>query len=184
MMGRSHRILGALAGATYATTTGQPPSMVVLTALVATTTSNGPTSPDGDQTGQWWPALTGILPTWVRRHRGLLHWWGLPFAAWFLVPHLPTEAHWVGYALIVGWASHLFGDALFGRIPLAPWGCTWGVGLDTDGPLESGVRILGWRTPSALRVVLLTALAYVLIVGTRLDLPAAGVDLAQKIGAA
>jgi hypothetical protein len=67
---------------------------------------------------------------------------------------------------------------VFGRVPLAPWGCNWGLRFDTDGPLESGVRIFRWRTPSALRVVLLTALAYVLTVGTGLDLP----GLVDRIG--
>jgi hypothetical protein len=170
MMGRSHRLLGALAGASYAAASGQPRSLVAMTALVATATSNGPASPDGDQTGQWWPAVTAFAPTWVHRHRGLLHWWGLPVLAWWLVPLLDPQAQWAAHALIVGWASHIAGDAVFGRVPLAPWGHNAGFGLDTDGALESGVRILGWRTPSALRVVLIAALAYVLIVGTGLDL--------------
>jgi membrane-bound metal-dependent hydrolase YbcI (DUF457 family) len=178
MMGRSHRILGALAGAAYAVGQGQPRSVVAMTALVATATSNGPTSPDGDQTGQWWPALTALAPTWVHRHRGLLHWWGLPVLAWLAVPALDPQVQWAAHALLVGWASHIIGDAVFGRVPLLPWGCNWGLRFDTDGPLESGVRIFRWRTPSALRVVLLTALAYVLTVGTGLDLP----GLVDRIG--
>lgn len=180
MMGRSHRILGALAGATYAVTAGQRGSVVVVAAVVATASSHGPTSPDGDQVGQWWPALTGMAPKWVHKHRGLLHWWGLPAAAWLAVPALDPQVQWAVHALIIGWASHIAGDALFGRVPLLPWGCNWGARLDTDGPLESGVRVLRWRTPSALRVVLLAALGYVLLLGTGLDVG----GFLQRVGGA
>lgn len=165
MMGPSHRLLGALAGAVYATVEGQPPSVVAMTALVATATSNGITSPDADQSDGW-RTLTGVLPAWARRHRGLSHWWGLPALAWLLVPYLDPQVHWAAHALIVGWASHLAGDAVFGKVPLAPWGIYAGLGLDTDGALESGVRIFRWRTPSALRLALGAALVYVLLLGT------------------
>lgn len=163
MMGASHRVLGALAGAGYATTQGAPPSVVAMAALVATATSNGATSPDGDQTDAWQNA-TRALPTWARRHRGLLHWWGIPAAAWFAVPQLDPAVQWAAHALIVGWASHLLGDAVFGRIPLDPMGRRKvGLGLDTGGLLENGGRFLGVRIPSLTRAVMGATLAWLLI---------------------
>jgi hypothetical protein len=183
MMGRSHRLLGALAGASYAVVTGQRGAVVAVAAVVATATSHGPTSPDGDQTGQWWPALTGFAPTWVRGHRGLLHWWGLPVLAWLAVRLLDPQVQWAAHVLIVGWASHIMGDAIFGRVPLLPWGWRLGAGLDTDGPLEAGVRVLWWRTPSALRAVLTLALVCVLTVGTGVDLTQV-TELAAHVGGA
>lgn len=163
MMGSSHRLLGAVAGAGYATLAGQPASVVAMTALVATATSNGPASPDGDLPVSWWPKLTGMAPTWVSRHRGLLHWWGLPVAAWFAVPGLDPLVQWAAHALIIGWASHLLGDAVFGKIPTLPGCRDIGLGWDTGGILENGGRLLGVRVPSLTRAILAAALAWLLL---------------------
>jgi hypothetical protein len=184
MMGPTHRLLGALTGAGYAAATGQPWPIVVLTAGIATTTSSGRFSPDGDQS--WWPKVTGFAPTWVHRHRGLLHWWGIPVGAALIVPALSPLVHWAAVALIAGWASHLVGDFFFGKaardhgpgIPLAPWGCYAGVGWKTDGILESGRRIGPLRIPSLTRAVLTVALAAVLTVSTGLNLT----ELAHRVG--
>lgn len=87
MMGSSHRLLGGLAGVSVATIQGQPFSAVVLMGVVATATSNGPISPDGDQTATW-NMLDNPLPASMRGHRGILHWWGLPAIVWWLAfPH-------------------------------------------------------------------------------------------------
>lgn len=169
MIGRTHRALGALCGAAVAAHDGQTWAMVAMTALVASATASGPTSPDLDQTATW-RTLTRPLPAAIRRHRGLTHWWVLPVAAWLLVAtQLPADAHWPAYALIVGWASHLLGDAIFGRLPVLP-GLQAGLGLKTDGFLESGrARVLG-RTRKVLPIspallVISAALAYLLIAG-------------------
>jgi hypothetical protein len=163
MLGPTHRLAGALAGAGYATLTGQRPSVVAMTALVATATSNGPASPDGDQTDTW-RAATRALPSWARRHRGITHWWGIPALAWAAVPQLDPLVQWAAYALIVGWASHIAGDAIFGRIPIDPTG-RWqaGLGLDTGGILENGGRVLGIRIPSLTRAILAGTLAWLLL---------------------
>lgn len=142
--------------------------MVALTALAATATSNGPVSPDVDQTGAW-RTLTRWLPVGVRRHRGLTHWWGLPLLAWLAIPALPVEARWVGAAMVVGWVSHLAGDAVFGRVPVAPWGGPMvGLGLDTGGFVETGrLRIRGREVTvlpfGPVRLALAAALAWVLV---------------------
>ena len=48
-------------------------------------------------------------------------------------------------AVLVVWVSHLLGDAIFGKIPVAPWGGWYvGVGLGTGGFIESGrARVFG-----------------------------------------
>jgi hypothetical protein len=163
MMGPSHRVAGALAGAGWATWQGQPLSVVAMTALVATATSNGPASPDGDQT-QLWRTATRLTPAWVRRHRGILHWWGIPAAAWFAVSTLDPLVQWAAYALIVGWASHLAGDAIFGKVPIDPFGrIKVGLGLDTGGILENGGRLGPLRIPSLTRALMGAALAWLLL---------------------
>lgn len=143
MMGPSHRLAGALAGAWFAHQAGLPWSMTAMTSLIATVTSNGPTSPDVDQTKTWRDAAKAA--PWLLGHRNLSHWWGLPAVAWWAAAtYLPGEAQWPAYALLVGWVSHLVGDAIFGRVPLLPWGCMVGLGLDTGGFIETGhKRIFG-----------------------------------------
>jgi hypothetical protein len=144
MMGPTHRLAGALAGATYGHLMGQPWQVVAAGALVATSTSNGPASPDMDQTCpfRWLDGLPvlGVLFT----HRHLTHWWGLPVAAWCwdipALPHTPTvDIRWAATLLLIGWVSHLAGDLIFGKLPLLPWGgLRVGLGLDTGGFIETG----------------------------------------------
>jgi membrane-bound metal-dependent hydrolase YbcI (DUF457 family) len=141
MMGPTHRCLGGLAGVSVATLQGQPFSAVVMMGLVATATSNGPTSPDGDQSKAW-NAVDNVLPQSMRGHRGILHWWGIPAVAWLVLlphhgwaaqqllavpiladlvaalngmPHVDPSVQWATWALIVGWSSHLAGDFVFGQ---------------------------------------------------------------------
>jgi hypothetical protein len=84
------------------------------------------------------------------RHRGLSHWWGIPLAVGFAIPHLAEDVRWVLTAVVVGWVSHLIGDFVFGKrdryahrgpgIPLAPWWGHVGLGLDSGGSAEAAVR--------------------------------------------
>lgn len=170
MMGPTHRVFGALCGATAASAAGQGWSMVAMTALVATATSHGWASPDVDQTRPW---------VWVRKviphpldnalnHRALSHWWGLPVLAWWGAANLPPDAQWPAFALLIGWCSHLLGDLLFGQLPLLPWGGPpFGLGLDTNGFLESG-KVNGRKVLplSPTRLLITAALAWVLFAGT------------------
>lgn len=139
-MGPTHRLFGALAGAGVATAAGQPWAMVAMTSLVATATSHGWSSPDLDQTEPWqklgrWSGPLGQLFA----HRHLTHWWGLAVLAWVGAGHLPADSRWPAVALLAGWVSHLVGDAIFGKIPLLPWGGYFvGLGLDTGGFIETG----------------------------------------------
>lgn len=146
MMGATHRLFGALSGAALASAQGEPRAMVVITALVASATSHGWASPDMDQTKPW--RALGVVPLLrplLAHRRGLSHWWALPLAAGWHVNALPAQAQWVGWALLAGWVSHLAGDFVFGELYLLPWGGPGvGLGLRTDGPLESGkVRLFG-----------------------------------------
>lgn len=171
MMGPTHRVLGALCGATVASATGQPWQMVAMTALVATATAHGSLSPDMDQTEPW-EDVRKLLPSPIDRvmnHRGITHWWGVPVLAWTGMFHLPADAQWPAFALLIGWVSHLLGDLIFGQLPLLPWGgrpCL-GFGLDTDGFLESGKKRVRGRIRKVLpvspvRLLILAALAWVL----------------------
>lgn len=168
MMGPSHRLLGGLAGAGVASLAGQSWAMVAMTSLVATATSNGPTSPDLDQHPAIERVLSRVLGPLVTHRYGLLHWWGLPLLAWLSVAQVPTEARWPAHALLLGWVSHLVGDLVFGQLAIFPWGGPrFGLGLDTDGFLESGVlEVFGRRLRvlpiSPLRILLAAALAWVL----------------------
>ena len=142
MMGPTHRVTGALAGASLASASAQPWHMIAMTALVATATSHGWSSPDMDLTRPW---RATIARTGAGEHRyGLSHWWGLPVAAAAAAhTYLPPGGRWVAYALIAGWASHLIGDLVFGHLALYPWGGPRvGLGIDTGGFIETG-RVKG-----------------------------------------
>jgi hypothetical protein len=167
MMGPSHRLAGALAGALLAHQVGASWSVTAMTSLIATSTSNGPTSPDVDQTKPW--RDVAHLAPGLLGHRNLTHWWGLPAAAWYATAqYLPSAAHWPAYALLAGWVSHLVGDAVFGRVPLLPWGWNVGLGLHTGGFIETGrARVFGRRESTVLpfgptRLLLAVALVWTL----------------------
>lgn len=170
MMGPSHRLLGALCGAVVGSSAGHDWPMVAMTAIVASTTAHGPTSPDLDQSGPWRAAqrLSGPFSALFRHRSGLSHWWGVPVAAWLAIGQLPAPTQWVAVALLTGWVSHLIGDFVFGRLHLLPWGGpSFGFSLRTDGFIEDGsVRLRGRKVTlipfGPTRVVITIALAYVL----------------------
>lgn len=156
MMGPQHRLFGALAGALTASVAGQEWPLVAMTALVATSTAHGWSSPDMDQTGPWQALarLSGPLGPMLA-HRRLTHWWALPVAVWWLIGvYVPAGAAWPAYALLAGWVSHLVGDFVFGKLPLLPWGGPKvGLGFKTGGWLENGPA----------RALIILALGFVLI---------------------
>ena len=151
MMGPSHRLLGAVTGAAYATFVGDDLAHVVVSAAVATVTSAGWLSPDVDQSRPaFWLRRMGARR--LLRHRtGLTHWWALPVLAWLALPLVDPSARWIVAALVLGWASHLLGDGVFGRVPVVPVvGPMVGLRLRTGGVVETvGARLclgfaLGW----------------------------------------
>lgn len=218
MLGRTHALFGGLVGVVVPTALHEPRSVVIVTGLAAVATSRGDTSPDVDQSDLWRNG-TQALPSWIHKHRGLVHWWGLPFLAWWLLlphqaatrwvvgllAHVPVAGQWLAqtvpqlaappvdgrvvwaaYGLVLGWSSHLLGDAIFGTIPLLPWGGwpkvrvftrftvpAWngrvGLSLPTGGALENGGRVkVGrwhWRVPSLTRAAILAGIALVLVKG-------------------
>lgn len=140
MLGPTHRVTGGLFGVVAAAYAGQPPSMVVMSGIVATAASHGWLSPDVDQTKPW-VAVRKALPRFcgpLLNHRtGLSHWWGLAALAGWGIGFLTPEAQWPAAMLLVGWTSHLVGDFLFGSLAIFPWGGpTFGLGLATGGLLE------------------------------------------------
>lgn len=153
MKGTTHRLLGACSGVALGTSAGWSWPQILAAGWLAALTSGGRTSPDIDQ-HRLWGLVDRLLPDeWLGnngplQHRGLAHWWGLPaagfVASWSM---LPVDRAWLGYALLIGWTSHLAGDYLFGRsgagrgpgIPFAPWWNHRGIGLAVGGRLERAV---------------------------------------------
>ena len=140
MMGPQHRIFGGLCGAAVATHQGGTFTTIAMTAIVATASAHGWSSPDVDQTGPW-RALARALPGpfgKAMKHRGISHWPGWAVLAWFGIAQMPADTRWALMALLIGWTSHIVGDVLFGKVPLLPWGAMYvGAGLDTGGFLET-----------------------------------------------
>lgn len=158
MMRTSHHLLGAVTGLGLAAASGWSTPQALLSAGAAAFFAGGPTSPDIDNK-QWWHSLDRLLPDEVLghggplKHRGLMHWWGLPAIACVLVSvaqvSVPWLPWWIVYASIAGWSSHLVGDFIFGMannrvglgkgIPLMPWWCYVGVGLRCSGGVLQGL---------------------------------------------
>ncbi len=140
MDGSTHRLFAASASLAVSTAAGAPGWQTAASAVIATASSAGWTSPDSDQSWLWW------VPG---GHRGLTHWWGLPGgAAIATLMFVPPQAAWAIWALLLGWSSHLLGDFIFGErppgIPMAPWWAYAGLGLDSGGLIE---RVLRWAWP-------------------------------------
>jgi len=156
MMGKQHRLFAALGGAWLATEAGQPWQVVIMAALAASSTADGWSSPDMDLTGPF-RAVSALGLGWLFGHRKITHWWAWPaLAHWWWFPALP-DAGWQGVSpsglaqiMLIGWVSHLASDAVFGTVPLAPWGWNVGLGLKTDGWIETvpvrwaTIGLLGW----------------------------------------
>lgn len=145
---RHHVLMGAVAGLGAAAAQGLPAWQCAASAGLGSLA--GPL-PDVDN-HRWWKRLDRFVPDeWLGyggplQHRGLTHWWVLPAAAWIAAQRLEPGAWWL-LALVVGWASHLVGDLVFGQadrychrgpgVPLGPWFWHVGVGLKSGGPGES-----------------------------------------------
>ncbi len=169
MEARTHVPFGAACGLGYAWLSslhGLDAAVVGAVSALASTT------PDVCATG-WWRSLDRWLPDeWLGwggplQHRGLTHWWAIPAAGWFLaLPQATGYAHLLLAAVLIGIASHLVGDAVFGKggygrgpgVPLAPWSHHVGLALDCGGATER------WLIRPLLLVGLVPA-AYVVIFG-------------------
>lgn len=146
----THRLAGAWTGALYGWHTGLPMWACAATAGAATLTSAGVLSPDVDQFKAWrrvdrW--TPDELFGWggPMKHRGLTHWPGWPVLAIHLLQGQPSSMLSVAvWALVLGWASHLLLDFIWGRafgdrgcgVPLLGWTGYVGLGLDAGGKSE------------------------------------------------
>lgn len=187
MMAPTHRQLGATwwlvltVGANHAGAHIHP-ATALAGAVVAARCSYGRWSPDADTT--W---LAGLGHRQATHRPGTAGWLTVVtltvwLAVW-LAAGPPTPILDILWAPVTGWWSHLLGDAIFGRIPVAestgralaavlprvlPRRAAghvlhrsrrgrqsyWvGLGLDTDGLVERGNRRLPERTPSGLHRV-------------------------------
>lgn len=169
MLGPSHLLFGA---ATY-TAVGvlyqhAPLTQVIIGAVAATATSSGVLSPDMDQRApfEWARTILGPASKLLAHRRGITHWWAIPVIAWvWWLPTIIPSAQWAATALIIGWASHIIGDGIFGRIPLLPgWGPMYGLSIRTGQWVEEGPS---WCPVSPLRTVLVVALAWLLWIGVQ-----------------
>lgn len=172
MLGASHRLTAVATYTAYSTWAApQPLTTTILGALIATATSAGWGSPDIDQTKPFTLAGRALGPAGklVAHRRGITHWWAIPVALWWwwlptLIDPRPT---WAATALLIGWASHIAGDGIFGRIPVIPgYGPMVGLRLDTGGFFEEGHPT--WMPISPLRTGLIAATTWMLYVGVTL----------------
>lgn len=162
VLGPSHRLTAAAAGAAHTLWVlgDTDPTTVALAAVVATAASAGWSSPDMDQTKPFDVARTLLGPAGklLAHRRGITHWWFIPAVLWlWWLPAIDPATRWAAAALIVGWSSHIVGDAIFGKVPVTP-GYGWMVGLSlrTGGWVEQGSVWTGGLSP--LRLVLTAAL--------------------------
>lgn len=164
MLGPSHLLFGATTYAAYGVYTHAPLTQVIIGAVAATATSSGILSPDMDQRKpfEWARTVLGPAGRLLAHRRGVTHWWIIPVALWlWWLPLLDPSTRWAATALIIGWASHIIGDGIFGRIPLLPgWGPTYGLGIHTGQWVEEGPS---WFPVSPLRTVLVATLGVLLI---------------------
>lgn len=147
MNGPDHRMAAAATWVAVSIATWGPTWQTLAGIPIAVLFSAGRTSPDIDNTRGWKTLDRWIPDEWLGAggplgHRRLMHWWGIPAAAaaltWLL---MPAPLAWAAYAGIIGWASHLAFDAIFGKagygtprgIPVGPWFWHIGAGLKSDG---------------------------------------------------
>ena len=148
MNGNAHRLFGAASWVTVSATMGLPGWQTAAGVIPAVAFSAGPTSPDIDNT-RTWKRLDRWIPDELLGdggplgHRQFLHWIGLPIIGAWVVWHFAagTPLTWAAYAAIVGWASHIVSDAVYGQggygtaqgVPLGPWFWHFGLGFKSDG---------------------------------------------------
>lgn len=165
----THHLTGAACalGIVYASpAVGDGPQTAAFV-TVAIATAGGVLSPDVDNRPAW-RATIGRLGS-AFAHRRITHWWGIPAGAAAAltvldVDPVPAAAAW---GAVVGWASHIAGDFMFGRaslgrgpgVPLLPTRWHVGIGLKADGVTE---RFVCWALGIAVPV--LTALTVVQLV--------------------
>jgi membrane-bound metal-dependent hydrolase YbcI (DUF457 family) len=119
--------------------------------VIAATFAQGRLSPDIDQRGI--PAK--LIPG---GHRGITHWpVMLVVIAAAAVTLVPGPWQWPVRFVVVGWASHLAGDFVWGRLPVWPRRWTgWhraGLGLDTGGQLETLATPVLWVAATVVAVL-------------------------------
>jgi hypothetical protein len=141
------------------------PIAAIAGAGIAPLFAAGDWSPDSDLT---WLSRLGHRQATHRPDTTAVSLTALTALVWIpLALTLPLGIHWLAWAPVTGWWSHLIGDAIFGRIPCGralgralrpilgqhivrqdPTGrqAYWvGLGWDTDGILERGKRKDGTR---------------------------------------
>jgi hypothetical protein len=171
MNGTAHRFFAVAVQVASGTSLNEPWWQVVAGIPFAVAFSAGPTSPDLDDTRTWKKLDRWIPDEWLgdggpMQHRGLLHWWGLPAVVGLLISLFAAETPitWAAWAVVVGWASHIVADAVFGQrgygtqrgVPLLPWWSHIGCGFKSNGyvqhlvilPVSAGIIWWALGTPT------------------------------------
>ena len=150
MNAEGHRAVAAVSWLGVAPLLGVDRPLTLAGVGMAVAFSEGVTSPDIDNT---WAAkkVDALVPGRdPSRHRELAHWWLIPVLAWLVIwRHVDDpQAQVLLWAGVVGWASHLAADAVFGQagygtragipvVPLLPWRLA--LGEKVGGGLETVV---------------------------------------------
>lgn len=144
MMGPSHRVAGVVAWLGVCAAVGADGWPLLDGLFIAALTSHGAFSPDMDQPYYW---TARFIPG---GHRAVTHWWVWPVllavvAWWWRFSLLPAgQLWWIPGAVAAAWASHIAGDAIFGRVPVWPRARGWryrGLRLRTGGGVERWVAV-------------------------------------------
>jgi membrane-bound metal-dependent hydrolase YbcI (DUF457 family) len=134
-----HLAMAALSAAAVSWQLDQPLWQRALSPVVALATAM---APDVDNT-RWWQEIRQHVPIKVVRqalnHRGITHSWLVPL----LMYKSQADPSWVFVALVVGYASHLAADAVFGKtgIPLLLWFWHFGLRLPMGARLENAATV-------------------------------------------
>lgn len=180
MMGDTHRWLAGtwwLGGVLAANSAGAGirPSVALAGAVIAHVFGAGRLSPDADLT---WLQHLGHRQATHRPDTTAVYLTAATMAVWVAVllfaPAESRPLHWLVWAPVTGWWSHLAGDMVYGRCPVGRrsggrlvrvlparlirrgggWQAWWiGVGLDTDGLSERG-KLYVEQVPPWLRPLL------------------------------
>jgi len=131
MQGKTHAVIGGLAGASVALATGASLEYGLLYSLVG--------------------GISGLIPDWLQinlpgasnqikgcfGHRGISHWAWTPLTvALFLSSSFPSTLQWPFLAFLGGWGSHILLDCFSGGVPVF-----WPFGRVVLGHVKTGEKL-------------------------------------------
>jgi len=152
MQGKTHAVIGGLAGASVAIATGATIANSLLYVIVG--------------------GISGLIPDWLQinlpgasnqikglfGHRGISHWAWTPLtAALFLYNSFPGASYGLFLAFFCGWGSHILLDAFSGGAP-----AFWPFGRVVLGHVKTGEKLDSFVGGAGIVLLFLTILRYLL----------------------